>query len=239
MVKTHQIKDEAFARIASALEKKEQLTEFELARFIIDRFEQEEMTVDDSVPIVGSDGHPADPHFEPTAENSVPFAPGQCILIDLWGRELVPEAIYADITWCGFSGAKPPAEYLKIWQVVCDARDAACELAIERFAKGEPVFGYEVDRRSRDVIDKSGYGEFFLHRTGHSIGHEVHGNGANIDDFETRDSRRILPGTSFSIEPGIYLADRMAVRTEVDMIVTADGQAEISGPVQKDLILLD
>jgi Xaa-Pro dipeptidase len=101
------------------------------------------------------------------------------------------------------------------------------------------VFGYEVDRRSRDVIDKSGYGEFFLHRTGHSIGHEVHGNGANIDDFETRDSRRILPGTSFSIEPGIYLADRMAVRTEVDIIVTADGQAEVSGPVQKDLILLD
>jgi Xaa-Pro dipeptidase len=238
MVKTHQIKDEAFARIAAALEKKEKLTEFELARFIIDRFEQEEMTMDDSVPIVGADGHPADPHFEPTAENSVPFAPGQCILIDLWGRELVPEAIYADITWCGFSGAKPPAEYLKIWQVVCDARDAACELAIERFAKGEPVFGYEVDRRSRDVIDQSGYGEFFLHRTGHSIGHEVHGNGANIDDFETRDSRRILPGTSFSIEPGIYLADRMAVRTEVDMIVTAEGQAEVSGPVQKDLILL-
>ena len=132
----------------------------------------------------------------------------------------------------------PPEEYRTIWQAVCDARDAACGFVIDRFAKGEPVFGYEVDRRSREVIEQAGYGEFFIHRTGHSIGHEVHGNGANIDDFETRDSRRILPGTSFSIEPGIYLAERMAVRTEVDVIVTPEGSAEVSGPVQTDLILL-
>jgi Xaa-Pro dipeptidase len=238
MVKVHQVKDEAFARIGAALAAGESLTEYEVARFILDRFAEEGMTADDSVPIVGVDGHPADPHFEPTPENSVPFAPGQTVLIDLWARELTDEAIYADITWCGFIGPEPPEEYRTIWQAVCDARDAACGFAIDRFAKGEPVFGYEVDQRSRKVIEQAGYGEFFIHRTGHSIGHEVHGNGANIDDFETRDSRRILPGTSFSIEPGIYLAERMAVRTEVDMIVTPEGSAEVSGPVQQELILL-
>jgi Xaa-Pro aminopeptidase len=123
-----------------------------------------------------------------------------------------------------------------MWQAVVDARDAASELVIDRFSRGEPVQGWEVDDASRNEVRAAGYGDHFIHRTGHSIGHEVHGNGANIDNFETRDSRLILPGTCFSIEPGIYLPDRMAVRTEIDVLVSPDGVAEVSGPVQQELI---
>ncbi len=187
---------------------------------------------------MGVDGHPADPHFEPTEENSVAFAPGQKVLIDLWAREAASHSIYADITWCGFIGEDPPEEYLAIWRAVLGARDAAAQLVVDRFTAGNPVEGWEVDQASRDVIIAAGYGEYFVHRTGHSIGHEVHGNGANIDNFETRDRRRILPGTCFSIEPGIYFPDQMAARTEIDILISPEGVAEISGPVQTDLILI-
>jgi len=234
----HGVKDEAFAKIGEAVGSGETITEYQIARFILDRFAEEGLEVDDSTPIVGADGHPADPHFEPTEENSVAFAPGQKVLIDLWAREAPPHSIYADITWCGFIGEEPPQEYQAIWQAVVGARDAAAQLVIDRFTAGDPVEGWEVDQASRDVITAAGHGEYFVHRTGHSIGHEVHGNGANIDNFETRDRRRILPGTCFSIEPGIYLPDQMAARTEIDMLISSDGVAEISGPVQTDLILI-
>lgn len=238
MALIHGVKDEAFAAIGEAVRRGETLTEYQVARFILDRFAEEGLEWDGATPIVGIDAHPADPHFEPTEANSVPFAAGQKVLIDLWAREASPQAIYADITWCGYTGEDPPEAYRAIWQAVVDARDAAAELVVERFSRGEPVQGWEVDRASRDVITAAGYGDHFIHRTGHSIGHEVHGNGANIDNFETRDSRRILPGTCFSIEPGIYLPGVMAVRTEIDMLISTDGAAEISGPVQRDLMLI-
>lgn len=232
----HQVKDDVFEKIGAALRADERLTEYEIARFILDRFAREGLEWDDATPIVGVDGHPADPHFEPTEENSIAFAADQTVLIDLWAREASPDSIYADITWCGYTGAEPGEEYVKMWQAVVDARDAASAFVIDRFARGEPVQGWEVDDASRNVIREAGYGDYFIHRTGHSIGHEVHGNGANIDNFETRDSRLILPGTCFSIEPGIYLPDRMAVRTEIDVLVSPDGVAEVSGPVQQELI---
>ncbi len=234
----HKVKDEAYARIGEAIGSGKTLTEYQIARFILDRFAQEGLEWDDSTPIVGVDGHPADPHFEPTEENTVAFAPGQKVLIDLWAREASPQSIYADITWCGYIGEEPPEEYLSIWRAVTAARDAAAQLVIERFSTGDPVQGWEVDQASRDVITTAGYGEYFVHRTGHSIGHEVHGNGANIDNFETRDQRLILPGTCFSIEPGIYFPDKMAARTEIDILVSPEGVAEISGPVQEELILI-
>jgi len=236
MALLHRIKDEAFEKIGSSIASGTPLTEHDIARFILDRFEQEDLTPGHDVPIVGIGGHPANPHFEPTPENALPFAPDQTILIDLWAREQSPEAIFADITWCGYSGEQPPEEYVTIWEAVTEARDAACQLVIDRFESGQPLEGWEVDAASRKVVEAAGYGEHFIHRTGHSIGHEVHGNGANIDNYETRDRRTILPGTAFSIEPGIYLEGRMAVRTEVDVLITPDGAAEVSGPIQDGLI---
>ena len=238
MALIHTIKDEAFARIREALRAGTDLSEFDIARYILDRFEQEQIDPDNSVPIVGIDAHPADPHFEPTPENTIVFGPDQCVLIDLWAREKTPLAIFADVTWCGYTGDAPDPEYLTIWKAVTDARDAACAFALDRLNAGTRVEGWEIDDVCRDVIRRAGYGDWFIHRTGHSIGHEVHGNGANIANFETRDRRAILPGTAFSIEPGIYLEGRMAARTEVDILVTPDGKAEISGPVQGELIAI-
>ncbi len=238
MAVVHRIKDEAFAKIGAAVTTGETLTEYDIARFILDRFEAEGLDAGNHVPIVGIGGHPADPHFEPTPENALTFGMDQTILIDLWAREKPAGSIYADITWCGYIGSDPPGEYVTMWRTVCDARDAGVALVTARFEAGEGVEGWEIDDAVRRVVTDAGYGDFFVHRTGHSIGEEVHGNGANIDNFETRDRRRILPGTAFSIEPGIYLPDRMAVRTEIDVLVTPDGRTEIVGEVQQDLIRL-
>jgi Xaa-Pro aminopeptidase len=234
----HSVRKEAFAKIGAAVAAGEELTEYQIAMFILDRFEQEGLDADGHIPIVGVNEHPADPHFEPTSENTFNFGMDQTLLIDLWAREKPPTSIFADITWCGYIGENPPEEYVRMWQIVCDARDAGCELAIEKFEKNETVEGWEIDDATRKVINDAGYGDYFIHRTGHSIGFEVHGNGANIDNFETRDRRRILPGTCFSIEPGLYLEGKMAVRTEVDVLISPDGKAEVTGEIQKDLIML-
>jgi len=232
------VKDEAYAKIGAAVSAGEKLTEYDIARFILDRFAEEGLDAGNHVPIVGIGGHPADPHFEPTPENAWEFGMDQTVLIDLWAREVAPGSIYADVTWCGYIGANPPEEYVTIWRTVCAARDAGIALVTERFAAGEPVEGWEIDDAVRQVVVEAGYGDYFIHRTGHSIGEEVHGNGANIDNFETRDRRRILPGTAFSIEPGIYFEDRMAVRTEIDILVTPAGEIEVVGGMQEDLIML-
>lgn len=232
------VKDEAYAKIGAAITAGETVTEYDIARFILDRFEEEGLDAGGHVPIVGVDGHPADPHFEPTEENAIPFAMGQCVLIDLWAREKPPTSIFADVTWCGFIGQDPPEEYQRMFEAVCAGRDAGVALVKERFAAGEPLEGWEVDDAVRAEVEKAGFGDQFIHRTGHSIGFDVHGNGANIDNYETRDRRKILPGTCFSIEPGIYFADRRAVRTEIDVMITPEGEVEIVGDVQQELILV-
>jgi len=214
------------------------ITEYQVKEFILARFSEEGLTSDGASPIVGFNDHPADPHFEPTEENAHTLHHGDTILVDLWARRVQPTGIYYDVTWCGFVGKTPPALYAEIFDVVCRARDAALEFVTKRIEGGEECRGYEIDRVARDVVEQAGYGEAFLHRTGHSIGLEVHGNGANIDDLETKDDRRIVPGTCFSLEPGIYLADRMAVRTEIDVFITPAGKVEVSGPIQQDLILI-
>jgi len=189
--------------------------------------------------MVGTNEHPADPHFEPSPENARPIKRGDTVLIDLWAKLSTPRSIFYDITWCGFVGSNPPAKYVEIFNTVRDARDAAVALVRERFAAGRPVFGWEVDDACRAVVTKAGYGEFFIHRTGHSIGEQVHGNGVNIDNLETKDERRIVPGVCFSIEPGIYLAGEMAVRSELDVYVTPAGSVEVAGPTQQELVLID
>lgn len=189
-------------------------------------------------PIVGVNGHPSDPHFEPTVENSVAFKNGDQVLIDLWAKLDKPGSIFYDITWCGYIGKNPPADYVKVFHVVRDARKAAVNFVRERFHNGKKVFGYEVDDACRKVVIGAGYGEYFVHRTGHSIGEEVHGNGVNIDNLETMDERQLMPGICFSIEPGIYIPDKVGVRTEIDVFVTLDGEVIVAGDEQEELILI-
>jgi Xaa-Pro aminopeptidase len=232
------IKDEAYDRLARALADGTPITEFEVMQFILSRFEEQGMTSDGAVPIVGFNDHPADPHFEPTRENAYTLAAGDMILIDLWARHRQPSGLYYDITWCGFAGTEPPTQYVEIFDTVRRARDAAVEFVRRSFASGETCHGYEVDRVCRKVVDDAGYGDAFLHRTGHNIGVDVHGNGVNIDDLETRDDRRLVPGVCFSVEPGIYLPGSMAVRSEINVFVTPKGSVEVHGPMQQELLLL-
>ena len=233
------IKDEAFARLGDALRDGKAITENDVKDFILERFAAEGLTSDGAVPIVGFNDHPADPHFEPTPENAYTLKAGDTILIDLWARRDDPDGVYYDVTWCGFAGTEPPAEYVRIFETVRDARDAALALVRERFAAGRPCHGWEVDDACREVVRQAGYADRFVHRTGHSIGREVHGNGVNIDNLETRDDRLLVPGVCFSIEPGIYLPDRMAVRSEIDVFLSPEGEVVVSGPMQRELILLD
>ena len=160
---------------------------------------------------VGTNEHPANPHFEPTPANARPIKAGDTVLIDLWAKLDKPGAVFYDITWCGFVGRTPPAKYLEIFNTVRDARNAALAFIRGRYAEGRKLYGWEVDDACRQVVEKAGYGPYFIHRTGHSIGEEVHGNGVNIDNLETKDERELVPGICFSIEPGIYLAGEMAV----------------------------
>jgi Xaa-Pro dipeptidase len=238
-VRIQKIKDEAFALIGSELRAGRTVSQYDVQQFIIRRFGEEDLDCLGEWPMVGTNEHPADPHFEPTPANARPIRSGDTVLIDLWAKLKQPGAIFYDITWCGFVGKHPPAKYVEIFNTVRDARDAAVAFVRERFAAGAPVHGWEVDDVCREVVKKAGYGDHFIHRTGHSIGEQVHGNGVNIDNLETRDERRIVPGVCFSIEPGIYLAGEMAVRSELDVYVTPAGAVEVAGAIQKDLVLID
>ncbi|MBN2497593.1 MAG: M24 family metallopeptidase [Deltaproteobacteria bacterium] len=235
--KIQRIKDQAFERIAEFVRDGRSLTEYELQQWIVRRFEEEGLDCMGEFPIVGVDAHPADPHFEPTPENSVEFGEGQSVLIDLWAKLKQPGAIFYDITWCGYVGpGEPPARYIEIFELVRDARKAALAFVRERFAKGEPCCGYEVDDACRRVVEKAGFGPYFIHRTGHSIGEVVHGNGVNIDNLETRDERMLVPGICFSIEPGIYLPGEMAARSEIDVFITRQGEVVVAGAEQEELV---
>ena len=236
--RVHKIKDETFAAMRDSLAGGAPVNEYDLKERIVRRFEEEGMTCDGESPIVGFNDHPADPHFEPVQATSYTLKRGDTVLLDLWARRAEPAGIYYDITWCAFAGDKPPAKYVEIFRVARDAREAALDFVSRRLDAGTPVHGYEVDDACRKVVRDGGYAEAFLHRTGHSIGTSVHGNGANIDNLETKDERLIVPGTCFSIEPGIYLAGSMAVRTEIDVFVRASGKAEVVGSRQSELVLL-
>ncbi len=234
----HTIKDQAFALVRQKVRAGEVITPYEVQQFILRRFADEGLTCCGEAPIVGTNEQPADPHFEPTPENARPIKVGDTLLLDLWAKLDQPSAVFYDITWCAYVGDQPPVKYVEIFQLACRARDAALALVQERFAKGEPLYGYEVDDAAREVIEAGGYGPYFVHRTGHSIGVEVHGNGANLDNLETRDSRPLVPGLCFSIEPGIYFPGEMAVRTEINVAISHEGRAEVFGPIQRELVLL-
>src|SRR5215212_10109551 len=201
----HNIIQEAFAEVGRAIRAGEPLTEYDIQQFMVRRFGQEDMTCDGDHPIVSVNENAASPHYQPSADRHSPIKRGDFLLLDVWAKLKSDGAVYADQTWTGFVGDEPSEEHVKVFTVVRDSRDAAIEFVRDAIAAGREIKGAEVDDVSRGVIERAGYGEYFTHRTGHSIGEEVHGNGAHIDNLETKDSRKIIPRTCFSIEPGIYL----------------------------------
>ena len=218
---------EAFTRVAGALRAGDRLTEWELRGWIQGEFARRGITVGGDA-IVAVNSHAANPHYAPSAEKHAEIKHGDLLLIDLWGKEN-EQAVYADQTWMGFVGEAVPERLAEIFLAVTDARDAAVDLVMRRFAAGEPVRGYEVDDASRAVIEERGYGPKFIHRTGHSIDRELHGSGPNIDNLETKDTRTLIPGIGFSVEPGIYLAGDVGFRSELNMYIGAGGP-EVTTP---------
>ena len=227
------IVNEAFARIGQRLA--DGVTEFEIAEFIRRRFREEGLTTADG-PIVSTNAHCSDPHYEPAAEGSSSIAPGDWVLIDLWAREDTPGSVYADITWTAYVGDDPPERYSEVFGIVLGARDAALSFLQDSHAAGDAIQGWQADDVARRYIANHGYGDYFTHRLGHSIYHTVHGEGVNLDNFETHDTRRIIPGVGFSIEPGIYLPE-FGVRSEIDAYMSEDGPYA-SSPVQRDIVLI-
>jgi len=220
--------DEVFAHVKKTVVERGQTTEAEVLEFLTRRLDEEGM-VYDHAPIIAVGAHAADPHFEVPETGSAAVKPGELLLVDVWAKEKAAGSIYADITWTTFVGERVPEEMAAVFRVVRDARNAAVERAREAFRAGEELRGYELDRSARAVIEEAGYGEFFIHRTGHSIHEEGHGNGANLDDLETHDTRCLIPQTLFSVEPGVYLPGRFGIRSEVNVLHTG-ADAEVTGP---------
>ena len=224
--------DEVFDRVRQKIKQGESITERELQSFLMGRLDDHGLVYDHGA-IVGVDAHAADPHFSVPEEGSAAIEAGKLLLVDVWGKEKAPGSVYADITWTAFVGSEVPVEVNGVFHVVRDARKAVVAKAREAFRSGTPIPGYELDRAARETIETAGYGEYFIHRTGHSIHEEIHGNGANLDDLETHDTRRILPHTLFSVEPGIYLPGRFGIRSEIDVYHTGD-DAEVTGPPHQE-----
>jgi Xaa-Pro dipeptidase len=213
-------------------------TEAGVQRRVADALRREglEFEPPDHLPIVGFGPSAADPHYAPVAGRDRTLEPDQVVLIDLFaGRSR--ETVFADQTWMGFSGRDVPREVQRVWTVVRDARDAALARVWSAARDGRPLRGYEVDQAARAVIEAAGYGEWFVHRTGHSIDRDLHGSGPHLDDYETRDDRELVPGVGFSVEPGIYLTGRFGVRSEVNVYWSPDGPRVTPDEPQRDLIL--
>jgi Xaa-Pro dipeptidase len=211
------------------------LQEMEVKQFVLDGFARAGLVTDHG-PIVGVNANASNPHYEPTAQVSSPIARGDLVLLDMWAKLDQPGAVYYDITWTGFCGDNPTPEMRTVFEVVTGARDAAIERVQEAVAARQPLCGYEVDDAARGLITSRGFGSYFTHRTGHSIGQEVHGNGANMDNLETHDERRIAPWTCFSIEPGVYLPE-FGIRSEINLFV-GENEARVTGEIQRQLLLL-
>ncbi len=228
-------KDAAFARIGAAHRRGETPLETDVQAFLMDRFREADLETDHA-PIVAVNGHAGDPHYAPSAETPTPIRRGDLVLIDLWARGKGPRDVYADITWVGFCGDRPPEKLERIFAVAAGARDAGLEALSRARREGRTLAGFEVDRVVRDHVTAAGFGERFVHRTGHSIETRVHGDGANLDDLETHDVRPLVPGLCFSIEPGIYLPEEgLGVRTEIDVFLAEDGP-KVFGGIQREIV---
>ena len=236
-VALRRIVDEAFAHVAASVLKGRSLTEYELQQFILARIGDAGMTTS-SAPIAAVDAHSADPHYGPSAVGSSPIGRDCLVLIDLWAKRREPGSVYGDITWTGYTAGRAPDKQQTVFAAVRRGRDAALAFVRERAAHGRLPFGWEVDEVCRNEIRQAGYGDFFVHRTGHSIGEEVHGNGANIDNLETRDSRRLMPRTCFSIEPGVYLPGEFGIRSELDVYLSHREALVYGQPLQTEIVAI-
>ncbi|MCS7270856.1 MAG: M24 family metallopeptidase [Gemmataceae bacterium] len=219
--------DVAFDFVLAQVRQQGAVTESAVQQCILDFFARHELETY-SPPIVAAGAHSGDPHFETSPHRDVSIGPETYLLIDLWAKKKQPRAVYADYTRVAYVGQRVPEDIERIFRVVAAARDAGIRLVQDAFAQRRSLQGWEVDAVVRDVIDSAGYGDYFTHRTGHNIGQEVHGNGAHLDGFETREERRLIPRTAFSIEPGIYLP-QFGVRSEVNLYIDAHGQVHVTG----------
>ena len=209
--------------------------EFEIQKFFAEAFQREGLITDD-LPIVAVNANASNPHYGPSAEHHSPIREGDLVLLDVWAKLDTPGSVYYDITWMGSVGKSASDKQREVFEVARRARDAGVERVKSAISAGQQLAGWEVDKATRDVIEKAGYGKYFIHRTGHSIATEVHGNGANMDNLEIHDERRILPNTCFSVEPGIYLPE-FGVRSEVNVMVRK-GTADTTGRVQRELVII-
>lgn len=232
------IKDEAFALIGEQLQADKAITEYDVQTFIMNQFEANNLFTNHP-PIVSVNGHSGDPHYSPTPTKYSPIQKGDWILIDLWAKKPGYENIFVDITWVGFAGLTPPAKHAEIFKIVAGARDAAVDFIETKWAAGEDIEGWQADDAARNHIIQAGYGDYFFHRTGHSLGpgNHGHGPGANLDNLETHDTRKLTAGIGFTIEPGIYLPE-FGVRSEIDIYMAETGP-QITTPVQQQVICLD
>jgi Xaa-Pro dipeptidase len=210
-------------------------TEHEIQQWFMEAFHRENLLTDDP-PIVAVNANAGNPHYEPRADHPVPIRSGDFVLLDVWGKKNTPGAVYYDITWVGFVGKAPTGRMHQVFDVVRDARNAGVKTVIDAVAAGKRIAGWEVDRATRTHIRQNGFGEYFIHRTGHSIGTDVHSNGANMDDLEIHDERQILPNSCFSIEPGVYLPE-FGVRSEVNVLVRPKS-AEVTGNIQREIVII-
>ena len=233
--KVYRVKDRAFEAAARRLRDGVATTEYDIQQLMAGWFRDEGL-VSDSDPIVSGGENSGDPHYLPTADARRAIRPDQILLLDLWGKLDAPGAVYADITWIGYTGRRVPGRITQAFEAICAARDAAVRFVQQAAREGREPRGFEVDRAASAVLREAGYGDAILHRTGHSLGESVHGNGVNMDDYETHDDRRLLAGTGFTIEPGVYFSD-FGVRTEINMIVSP-GDATVTGPLQAGIVEL-
>jgi Xaa-Pro dipeptidase len=226
---------DAFQLAAKNVREKKTFTEYDLQQWILGEFGAAGIVREEG-PDVAVNANASDPHYGPAAGKSSPIREGDLLLLDVWGKTKMPGSVYYDVTWMGYLGAKVPDKYAKVFAILREARDKAVEMIRSHVAAGKPLQGWQVDKVARTVIEKAGYGKYFFHRLGHSIGERVHGNGANMDGLETRDVRHLIAGTCTSIEPGIYLKE-FGMRTEVNVYV-GEREARVTGAVQKEVLAL-
>jgi Xaa-Pro dipeptidase len=226
---------EAFSYAAQSVREKKSLTEYDLKEWMLRKFAAAGIITEEG-PDVAVNANASDPHYAATREKAAFIREGDLLLLDVWGKQNAPGSVYYDITWVGYLGAKVPAKYVRIFDVVREARDRAVELILSSVKAGKQLEGWQVDEAARKVIEKAGYGKYFFHRTGHNIGQSVHGNGVNMDGLETRDARHLIPRTCNSIEPGIYLPE-FGIRSEVDVYVD-EHEARVTGALQTEILAL-
>lgn len=217
----YEAQSEAFRLIEKRLQANQPINEYEVQSFILEKIAAGDCA-SDAAPIVAVNANASNPHYAPTAQKHSPIKKGDVILIDLWAKRKTPGAVFADITWMGYAGTNVPSRVQEVFDVVTGARDTGVRVIQEHAKSGEPLQGFRIDEAVRLYITEAGFGKYFFHRTGHSLGMLTHDNGVNIDSYETRDTRLLTPGIAFSIEPGVYL-EEFGTRSEINVYIGANG----------------